>query len=105
MIRVRETYFLSLLLILVGKLAFEVRKRILVDHKTIVKPEKFSAHSFRHGSVSLAIAEEPNLALVRLATDHNSDAIWAYAQVEAAKRRSVSAAMLEAVHHAAQQLR
>ena len=70
-----------------------------------LEPEKFSAHSFRHGSVSLAIAEEPNLALVRLATDHNSDAIWAYAQVEAAKRRSVSAAMLEAVHHAAQQLR
>ena len=66
-------------------------------------PEKFSMHAFRHGSVSLALAEEPNLALVRLATDHSSEAIWAYANVELAKRKSVSAAMLEAVHQAAAQ--
>ena len=67
-------------------------------------PEKYSIHGFRHGAVSLAISEEPNLALVRLATDHNSEAIWAYAQVDAARRRSVSAAMLEAVHRAAAQV-
>ena len=66
-------------------------------------PEKFSVHAFRHGSVSLALAEEPNLALVRLATDHSSEAIWAYCQIELAKRQTVSSAMIEAVHRAAVQ--
>ena len=64
-------------------------------------PEKYMIHAFRHGAVSLAISEEPNLALVKLASDHASEAIWAYAQVDAARRQSVSAAMLEAVHQAA----
>ena len=63
-----------------------------------LEADKYMIHGFRHGAVSLAISEEPNLALVKVASDHSSDAIWAYAQVAASRKRSVASVMLETVH-------
>ena len=60
----------------------------------------YMLHGFRHGAVALAIAEEPNLALVKLVSDHSSNVIWEYAQVDASRRQSVATAMIEAVHRA-----
>lgn len=60
-------------------------------------PEKYMLHGHRHGAVALALASEPNLALVKLQSDHLSDSIWTYAQVELSKRQSVAAVMLDAV--------
>ena len=60
-------------------------------------PEKYMLHGHRHGGVALALASEPNLALVKLQSDHLSDSIWTYAQVELSKRQSVAAVMLDAV--------
>ena len=60
--------------------------------------ELYMLHGFRHGAVALAIAEEPNLSLVKLASDQSSNIIWEYAQVDAARRQSVASAMIEAVH-------
>ena len=62
--------------------------------------ELYMLHGFRHGAVALAIAEEPNLSLVKLASDHSSQVIWEYAQVDASRRQSVATAMIEAVHRA-----
>ena len=63
-----------------------------------LREELYMLHGFRHGAVSLAISEEPNLALVKVASDHSSDAIWTYAQVAAARKRSVASVMLDTVH-------
>ena len=60
----------------------------------------YMLHGFRHGAVALAIAEEPNLSLVKLASDQSSNIIWEYAQVDASRRKSVATAMIEAVHQA-----
>ena len=60
--------------------------------------DKYLLHGFRHGGVCIAISEVPNLALVKIASDHSSEAIWSYANVAASKRQSVAAAMLETVH-------
>ena len=62
--------------------------------------ELYMLHGFRHGAVALAIAEEPNLSLVKLASDQSSSIIWEYAQVDASRRQSVATAMIEAVHQA-----
>ena len=58
----------------------------------------YMLHGFRHGAVALAIAEEPNLSLVKLASDQSSNVIWEYAQVDASRRQSVATVMIEAVH-------
>ena len=62
--------------------------------------ELYMLHGFRHGAVALAVSEEPNLSLVKLASDQSSNIIWEYAQVDASRRQSVATAMIEAVHQA-----
>ena len=61
-------------------------------------PDRYMLHGFRHGAVSLALCEEPNINLVKVHSDHTSNSIWAYAQIDVSRRVSVAAAMLEEVH-------
>ena len=63
-------------------------------------PARYFLHGFRHGAVSLALCTEPNINLVKVHSDHTSDTIWAYAQIEVSRRVSVAAAMLDDVHQA-----
>ena len=67
--------------------------------------ELYMLHGYRHGAVALALAEQPNLALVRLQSDHFSEAIWSYSQVEVERRKSVAAVMLDAVERFGRQQR
>ena len=55
--------------------------------------KKFMLHGFRRGAISLAVSEEPNLALIKIHSDH----VWSYVQIEASRRRSVARVMVEAV--------
>ena len=53
--------------------------------------EDFSVHSFRHGGVQQCILNEPNKALVQLASGHSSEAIMGYAQIPPERRMAISA--------------
>ena len=61
---------------------------------------KFMLHGFRRGAISLAVSEEPNLALIKLQSDHSSEAVWSYIELEESRRRSVAKLMVEAVDRA-----
>ena len=66
-------------------------------------PAAFSVHGFRHGSIQLAILHQGNMTLIRLHSNHLSDAIMCYANIDPAKRSAVSSAMVAALddHHLA----
>ena len=53
--------------------------------------EDFSVHSFRHGGVQQCVLNEPNKALVQLASGHSSEAIMGYAQIPPERRMAISA--------------
>ena len=53
--------------------------------------EDFSVHSFRHGGVQQCVLNEPNKALVQLASGHSSEAIMGYAQIPSERRMAISA--------------
>ena len=59
--------------------------------------EKYMLHAFRHGAIALALSEEPNLAMVKLQSDHLSDSVWVYSQVDVNRRLSVASKMLDAL--------
>ena len=60
----------------------------------------YMLHGFRRGGISLAVSEEPNLAIIKLQSDHSSEQVWSYVQVEESRRRSVARLMVEAVDRA-----
>lgn len=55
-----------------------------------LKPEAFSMHGFRHGSIQELLLSEGNLALCKLTSDHSSDAILSYHHVPAERRLRIS---------------
>ena len=60
----------------------------------------YMLHGFRRGGISLAVSQEPNLALIKLQSDHSSEAVWSYIELEESRRRSVARLMVEAVDRA-----
>ena len=59
--------------------------------------DRYLLHGFRHGAVSLALVEEPNLNMVKIQSDHLSDSVWSYAQVDVNRRLSVASKMVDAL--------
>ena len=62
-----------------------------------LRKELYLLHSFHHGGVALAMAEEPNLQQIRLQSNHLSDAVYIYSQLEVGRRMTVATAMLDAL--------
>ena len=60
-------------------------------------PDKFMLHGCRHGSLAEALAIEPNLTLIRVTSNHLSDAIFTYSNIDPNKRFQVSEKMLDAI--------
>ena len=60
-------------------------------------PDAYFLHAFRHGSIALALAVEQNVTLVKLQSNHISDCIFVYSQVDVARRKVVAGAMLQAL--------
>ena len=60
-------------------------------------PARFLVHGFRHGSIALAMLKQNNVTLIRLHSNHISEAIFCYSNVDPAKRTAVSAAMIAAL--------
>ena len=65
--------------------------------------DAFMLHGFRRGSISLAVSQEPNLALIKIQSDHSSDAVWSYIELEEHRRRSIARLMVEAFDRAGAQ--
>ena len=61
------------------------------------RPEAYFLHGFRHGSIALALAVEQNVTMVKLQSNHLSDCIWVYSQVDMARRKVVAGAMVDAL--------
>ena len=59
--------------------------------------DRYLLHGFRHGAISLALVEEPNINMVKLQSDHLSEAVWCYAQVAVDRRLSVASKMVDAL--------
>ena len=51
----------------------------------------YSLHGFRHGAIQECMLVEKNMGLVKLTSDHASDAILAYSQVPPERRMDISA--------------
>jgi hypothetical protein len=62
---------------------------------------RYFVHGFRHGSLALALLHEPNVTLVRLNSNHLSDAIFTYSNIDPVKRFQVTQKMLSVVQAAA----
>jgi hypothetical protein len=60
-------------------------------------PTRYFVHGFRHGSLALALLHEPNVTLVRLNSNHLSDAIFTYSNIDPVKRFQVTQKMLSVV--------
>ena len=60
-------------------------------------PTLYSCHGFRHGSIQLALLHHNNLTLIRLHSNHISDAIFCYSNIDPARRSAVSSAMISAL--------
>ena len=58
---------------------------------------------YRRGSISLAVSQEPNLALIKIQSDHSSEAVWSYIELEESRRRSIARLMVEAFDRAGAQ--
>ena len=59
--------------------------------------ERYFLHGFRHGAISLALAEEPNINMIKIQSDHLSESVWSYAQVDVNRRLSVASKMVDAL--------
>ena len=59
--------------------------------------DRYLLHGCRHGAISLALAEEPNINLIKIQSDHLSEAVWSYAQVDVNRRLSVASKMVDAL--------
>ena len=59
--------------------------------------DRYFIHGFRHGSLSEALSLEPNLTLVRLTSNHLSNAIFTYSNVQPERRYQVSSKMLDSI--------
>ena len=57
-------------------------------------PAKYRFHGFRHGSLQAAVLVEPSLEIIRVQSDHLSDAIHAYTSLPGHKRFGVSTSLL-----------
>ena len=62
---------------------------------------KYSTHSFRHGSLALSLELEPNITMVKLQSNHLSQAIMTYSNIPPERRLQVSATMLKAISRTA----
>ena len=60
-------------------------------------PRRFLVHGFRHGSISLAMLHHGDITLIRLHSNHLSEAIFVYSNIDPAKRTAVSASMVAAL--------
>ena len=58
---------------------------------------KYFLHGFRHGSLAEALAIEPNIALIRVTSNHLSSAIFTYSNIDPNKRFQVSAKMMDSL--------
>ena len=59
-----------------------------------LEPSKFKFHSFRRGAIQLAIRLEPRLHLIRLQSDHSSNAFEAYCALPARTRFDLTEKMI-----------
>ena len=62
-----------------------------------LNPLEYFVHAFRHGSIQLAILHQGNLTLIKLHSNHLSEAIMVYSHIDPNKRSAVSAAMVAAL--------
>ena len=60
-------------------------------------PRRYLLHGFRHGAISLALVEEPNINMIKIQSDHLSESVWSYAQVDVNRRLSVASKMVDAL--------
>ena len=60
-------------------------------------PRRYLLHGFRHGAISLALVEDPNINMIKIQSDHLSESVWSYAQVDANRRLSVASKMVDAL--------
>jgi integrase len=58
-------------------------------------PQRYSFHSFRHGSIQTAVLAQPALELIKLQSGHLSDAVHLYTQMPGSARMVTTAKMLE----------
>ena len=59
--------------------------------------DRYMLHAFRHGAIALALAEEPNIAMIKLQSNHLSESVWVYSQVDVSRRLSVASKMVDAL--------
>ena len=63
---------------------------------------RYHVHGYRHGAIQLAILSGNDITLIKLHSDHLSDAIMVYANVEPEKRNIIASSMVTALdRHAA----
>ena len=60
-------------------------------------PRRFLVHGFRHGSIAWAMLHQGDITLIRLHSNHISEAIFCYSNIDPEKRTAVSAAMIAAL--------
>ena len=56
-------------------------------------PKDYSLHSFRHGGISFALLADNPVAWIRLNSDHKSECIFGYLNLEAERRFIVTKKM------------
>ena len=59
--------------------------------------KRFHVHGFRHGSIQWALLSGNNITLIKLHSDHMSDAIMCYSHVEPEKRAVITESMIAAL--------
>ena len=59
--------------------------------------ERYMLHAFGHGAIALALSEEPNIAMIKLQSNHLSESVWVYSQVDVSRRLSVASKMVDAL--------
>ena len=55
-----------------------------------LNPDEFGFHGIRHGAIHIAVIAEPSLELIRVQSDHVSDAIHAYTSLPGSRRFSAA---------------
>ena len=58
-------------------------------------PKQYLIHGFKHGGINLALRLEPNLQMVKVTTNHLSDAIFSYSHLPPQDRFQVSEKMVD----------
>ena len=64
-----------------------------------LEPSKFKFHSFRRGAIQLAVRLEPRIHLIRLQSDHSSNAFEAYCALPARTRFDLTEKMIGGSAH------